>query len=315
MPSPEPSRAASAAADRLLDPAALARVQQRVLSQPGAPWLHTEVARRMAERLPLIRLQPACVLDWYAGLGGGRSWLQQAYPQARVVAVEPAVAQRDATLQALKSAGRGGWWPLRRRPAEPAVLLADEVPADQAQLLWANMVLHGSRDPLATMGRWHQATAFDGCVMFSTLGPGTLDGLRALYARHGWPPPHAPFVDMHDLGDMLVEAGFSDPVMDQETLTLHWADADALLAELRGLGGNLHPQRHAGLRTPRWRHRLQQALGELALQDGRPALRFELVYGHAFKPQPRARMAAVTRLSADTLRMMARTRPGGPPRG
>jgi len=101
----------------------------------------------------------------------------------------------------------------------------------------------------------------------------------------------------------------------ESTRSDHRARADALLAELRGLGGNLHPQRHAGLRTPRWRHRLQQALGELALQDGRPALRFELVYGHAFKPQPRARMAAVTRLSADTLRMMARTRPGGPPRG
>jgi malonyl-CoA O-methyltransferase len=90
--------------------------------------------------------------------------------------------------------------------------------------------------------------------MFSTLGPGHL----ARAARH-LPParlgPAAllPFVDMHDLGDMLVQAGFADPVMDQELLTLTWADADALLAELRTLGANVSRDRHPGLRTPRWR--------------------------------------------------------------
>jgi len=260
----------------------------------------------MAERLPIIRLQPACVLDWCARLGGSRSLLQQAYPKAQVVAVELAAAQRDATLEALQSQ-RPAWWSPSRWQAPPSVLLADEVTAGQGQLLWANMVLHGSSDPLATMRRWHQATAVDGFVMFSTLGPGSLEGLRALYARHGWAPPHAPFVDMHDLGDMLVEAGFADPVMDQEMLTLHWADGAALLAELRGLGGNVHPQRQAGLRTPRWQDALLRALPELAVRDGRPALSFEIVYGHAFRPAPRPRMKAVTTVAAEDLRTMART--------
>lgn len=268
----------------------------------------------MAERLPIIRLQPACVLDWCARLGGSRALLQQAYPRAQVVAVELAAAQRDATVKALQ-AQRSPWWSPSRWQA-PSVLLADEVTAGQGQLLWANMVLHGSSDPLATLRRWHQATAVDGFVMFSTLGPGSLDGLRALYARHGWAPPHAPFVDMHDLGDMLVEAGFADPVMDQETLTLHWADGAALLAELRGLGGNVHPQRHAGLRTPRWHlallHALSQTLPERAAHDGRPALSFEIVYGHAFRPAPRPRIAAVTTVAAEDLRTMARAgRRGG----
>jgi malonyl-CoA O-methyltransferase len=300
-----------------VDPAALVRAQQRVLFQAEPPWLHTEVARRMAERLPLMRLQPDCVLDWCAHVGGSRRLLQQAYPQAQLLAVEPTAARRDATRQALADERRAGWWPLRRKPAAPPVLLPDEVEAGQGQLLWANMVLHGSSDPMATLRRWQQATAVDGFVMFSTLGPGTLDGLRALYDHLGWPPPHAPFVDMHDLGDMLVEAGFADPVMDQETLTLHWADATALLTELRSLGANLHPQRFAGLRTPRWRHRLQLALIDhlqgAAAQDGRPALRFEVVYGHAFKPAPRPRVAALTTVSAEDLRTMARTGRRAPP--
>ena len=94
------------AAQRLLDHAALARVQQRVLAWPDAPWLHGEVARRMAERLPLIRLQPQRVLDWCAQVGASRHLLQQAYPQAEVVAVEPTPGTREATARALQPA----WW-------------------------------------------------------------------------------------------------------------------------------------------------------------------------------------------------------------
>ena len=100
--------------------------------------------------------------------------------------------------------------------------------------------------------------------MFSTFGPDTLAELRALYRELGWAAPAQAFVDMHDLGDMLVHAGFADPVMDQEHLTLHWPGPRELLAELRSLGGNLNPARHRGLRTPRWRSRLEAALRERA---------------------------------------------------
>ncbi len=305
MPDTAPQRAAetaAAATPPLQDPAALARVQRRLLSQSSPPWLHAEVARRMAERLPLIRLQPPCVLDWCAGLGASRTLLERAYPQARVLAVEPTPSTREATARALQLP----WWSPRRLQGMPEVLLADEVGAERAHLLWANMVLHGSSDPLSTLRRWQQATAVNGFIMFSTLGPGSLAGLRALYARLHWPPPHAPFVDMHDLGDMLVEAGFADPVMDQETLRLTWPDGKALLTELRGLGANVHPQRMDGLRTPRWYQALLAGLQELAGADGRPALEFEIVYGHAFKPAPRARVAAVTTVAAADLQRMAR---------
>ena len=188
------------------------------------------------------------------------------------------------------------------RPLAPA-----DVPAGGAQLVWANMCLHAVADPQALMARWHTALQTEGFLMFSTLGPGSLAPLRALYARQGWPPPFAPFVDMHDLGDMLVHAGFADPVMDQETITLTWADGPALLRELRTLGGNMDPSRHAGLRTPRWRQQLQTRLQAECAQDGRVALPFEIVYGHAFKPVPRPRVAASTAIAVEDLRTMART--------
>src|SRR5215207_921429 len=165
------------------------------------------------------------------------------------------------------------------------------------------MVLHGVVDPPAAFARWHRLLSVGGVAAFSCLGPGTLRELRELYAAHGWPAPTPGFVDMHDLGDMLVGAGFADPVLDQETLVLTWADADAALAELRQLGGNAAPDRFAGLRTPRWRRRLRDALAERAGVDGRIALGFEVAYGHGFKPAPRVGAGEVS-VSLDDMRAM-----------
>jgi len=96
-------------------------------------------------------------------------------------------------------------------------------------------------------------------------------------------------------------------VMDQEMLRLTWATPAALLSELRGLGANAEPARHPGLRTPRWRARLEAALAERAGTDGRIALEFEIVYGHAFNPPPRVVVTGETRLTAADLQRMART--------
>ncbi|MDE2370984.1 MAG: biotin synthase [Burkholderiales bacterium] len=285
---------------RPLDAVALERQQQRLNRASQSPWLHGEVARRMAERLPMIRIEPATVIDWGSFLGGSREVLRQAYPRARVTAVEPDVERREATRRSLARP----WWS-RRGPAA-AVVTESEVGAASARLLWSNMGLHGAPDPEAVMSRWLAALEVDGFLMFSTLGPGTLGALRELYAAQGWPTPAAPFVDMHDLGDMLVHAGFADPVMDQERLTLTWPNAEALLAELRGMGGNAALDRSPGLRTRRWRERLLALLGARADAAGRIALDFELVYGHAMKPPPRARMATETTVPLDEMRTLIR---------
>jgi malonyl-CoA O-methyltransferase len=199
------------------------------------------------------------------------------------------------------------WWSLRRwAGGAPTVVLAQDLMPGQGQLLWSNMGLHGAINPQAVMAQWLRAIAVDGFLMFSTLGPGSLQTLSALYAAQGWGPALAPFVDMHDLGDMLVHAGFADPVMDQEQITLTWASADALLVELRQWGGNVAVGRHAGLRTPRWRQRLLDQLNKSADRDGRVALTLEIVYGHAFKPAPRPRLAAETSLPLEDMRAMVR---------
>jgi malonyl-CoA O-methyltransferase len=280
------------------DPAAAARVCSRVGAAAQAPWLHSEVARRMAERLPIIRQPPQRWLDWWAHAGGSSAAVRAAYPNAQRIAVEP-----DALLQARSSQRLPPWWSRRRwGPQADTVVQQDAVEAAGAEMLWANMMLHGCAAIGATFAAWHRALAIDGFLMFSTLGPSTLRELRQLYEQMGWGPAFVPFADMHDLGDLLVQAGFADPVMDQEQLTLTWSSPQAALDELRSLGGNMHAARHAGLRTPRWRERLLAQLQCRADADGRLALSFEIVYGHAVRPRPRARVAPVTTVSLQDLR-------------
>ena len=294
------------ASGRRLDGVAVDAALRRLAAAPEPPWLHREVARRMGERLAPIRVQPARILDWWAGLGAGAAVLRERYPKAQIVAVEPGPgwpARRG------RQASRH-WWSLGGAALEAHAASEDDAAIGPAQLVWANMMLHGVVDPPALFARWHRMLDIEGVVALSCLGPGTLRELRDLYAAMAWPAPTPGFVDMHDLGDMLVAAGFADPVMDQETLTLSWPSPEALLAELHQLGGNAAPDRFHGLRTPAWRRRLLTELGARAGADGRIALSFEIAYGHGFKAVPRARAGEPVTVSLEDMRAMVRRPPG-----
>jgi malonyl-CoA O-methyltransferase len=292
MSDPTPTPAGFAHKPRMLDAIAVAAALRRMAAAPQPPWLHAEVARRMAQRLLIVKLQPETVLEWWGHTGASGGLLAAAYPKARRIVVEPI----DALLQRSRRAAKVPWWSARRRARAADVQSDADGTPGAAQLLWANMMLHAVADPPVLLARWQRLLATDGFVMFSCLGPGTLRELRVMYRGLGWPPPAPDFVDMHDLGDMLVQAGFADPVMDQETLTLTWDSAQALLAELRGLGGNASPARWPALRTPRWRERLCAGLQSLAGADGRLGLSFEIVYGHAFKAAPAVKGESVVTL-------------------
>ncbi len=287
---------------RRLDGIAVDTALRRMARARESPWLHIEVARRMVERLGPIRLAPRRVLDWWAGPGGSAEVLRQALPDAEIVAVEP----NDAWAAQARRVSPRWWQPWLSAPAPVRIAAEPDTAIGRAQLVWSNMMLHGIVDPPALFARWHGLLDVDGVAMFSCLGPGTLRELRALYAELGWPAPTPGFVDMHDLGDMLVDAGFSDPVLDQETVTLRWKSGEALLAELRTLGGNAAPDRHAALRTPTWRRRLIDALEARRDADGTIGLGFEIAYGHGFKVAARARGAAPVLVSLDDMRSMVR---------
>ncbi len=265
---------------------------------PESPWLHEEVARRMQERLDLIKQQPASWLHW-APLEGGmqaHGLLTQRYPQALCTVLETSAARRVQVQQMLRSP----WW-TRQRWMQPQARVVSQV-VQPVQMVWANMNLHMAADPQALLAQWHQALQVDGFLMFSCLGPDTLQELRGLYQRMGWAAPSHAFTDMHDWGDMLLAAGFAEPVMDMERITLTFETPQRLLQELRGLGRNLHVDRFPGLRGRRWHAQLLQALAGMPLQ-----LTFEVVYGHAFKPAPRVPVGAQSEISLQDMRAALRS--------
>lgn len=282
-----------------LDPVASARWAAR--PHAASPWLNEEIGRRMEDRLQWIRLQPTSWVDWAPVSGGLQTHakLRARYAQAQCSVVEASPQLEQRARQALQA-------PLWKRWLPKHALNFGAPAAGSADMLWANMALHNSANPQALLQQWHQLLAVDGFLMFSCLGPDTLRELAEVYQAQGWPPASHAFTDMHDWGDMLVQAGFAEPVMDMERITLTYADADSLLAECRLLGRNLHRERFAGLRGKRWLAQLKTALLALAKpqQDGRLTLTVEVIYGHALKPIPRLKVQSESTVSLQDMRTL-----------
>jgi malonyl-CoA O-methyltransferase len=281
-----------------IDPTAAARWVKRLPVQ--SPWLHEEVARRMEQRLRWIAHAPRRWLHWEPLLGGveAHGLLTGRYPDS-----EPyvALAIEEHAHAARKIIAKPWWTAARWTSPQPRF----DHPAEPVDMLWANMALHLSADPAALLARWHSLLAVDGFLMFSCFGPDTLRELRRLYAQVGWQPPSHEFTDMHDWGDMLVQSGFAEPVMDMERITLSYSSPQTLITELRGLGRNLHIARFQGLRGRRWMRELQAQMSEqLTPVDagGRLQMTFEVIYGHAFKPAPRLTVTAETHVTLDEMR-------------
>lgn len=285
------------------DARAVARQRRRLAALAQTPWLNEMLAVRMAERLEWIKIDVTSLLQWQPLLGGGDAALRQRYPQARAVWVETEGAAQAVARERLKTP----WWQPWKAPQ--AVLNApDEIVPGSTQLVWASLALHTAPDPDRLLKLWAQALAPEGFLMCSSLGPDSFKELRALYADEGWGAATPDWVDLHDLGDALLRCGFEDPVMDQERITLTWADAPSLWRDLQAIGGNLAPARFAGLRTPRWQSRWMQAVEQrLRGPDGRIAMTLEFVCGHALKAEPSGPPGEST-VSLDSLRQQLSTR-------
>ncbi|MBK8337564.1 MAG: malonyl-ACP O-methyltransferase BioC [Sterolibacteriaceae bacterium] len=255
----------------------------------AAAVLAREVARRMGERLDLVTLQPARILDIGCGTGADLRLLAERYPQAERIGC-------DFSLAMLREAGEELPWFKRLLPggrAREAVRVCGEatrlpLAGGSISLAWSNLMLHWLVDPLPALSEIQRVLAVDGLLMFSTFGPDTLKELRRCFAQADSLPHVHRFIDMHDLGDALVKAGFAEPVMDMETLTLTYDGIDALLRDLRVSGAQCAlAGRRRGLSGKNLWARVHAAY-EMHRRDGRLPATFEVVYGHAWKPAPRS---------------------------
>ena len=236
--------------------------------------LQREIGERMLERLGYIRLAPRRLLDLGCGTGLSLDGLAHRYRRAELIAL-------DFAPNMLRLARRRGHW-LNR----PRLLCADaeQVPLadDSVDLVFSNATLQWVNDLDATFRELLRVLRPGGLLLFSTFGPDTLRELRAAWAVADGGAHVSSFLDMHDIGDALVRAGFADPVMDVERMTLTYADIGDLMRDLKRLGArNALTARARGL-TGRRRFAAVAEAYERERRDGRLPATYEVVHGHAW---------------------------------
>jgi len=300
--SPESPEFSNSRRSAPIDPGRVRSLFARPQRVAESAFLRREVATRMFERLELIRLDPQCLIDAGCGEGADLSLLQQRYPGARLLGIDGAAAMlacaRDSQVAA-RSALRGLLAKLvarMSRAVDASDTNAQLICADYARmplatgcadLIWSNLALHWHAQPDRVFAEWRRLLRVDGLLMFSCFGPDTFKEVRAVFAAIGENSSVLPFVDLHDLGDMLVAAGFADPVMDMEMITVTYASLPELWSDLRAWGGNPLSTRRRGLIGRSAWQRLQRELESLRRSDGQYSLTFEVLYGHAFRPEAR----------------------------
>jgi malonyl-CoA O-methyltransferase len=287
FPAPDP---------RDVDPGAVRRAFGRAAATyDAAAVLQREVSARMASRLEYVKLSPSLILDGGCGTGEAVGELAIRYPGARVVALDNALPMVTAT----RARTRQGRSLLRR--LLPAGIVGDArapwcicgdlnalpLRGVAFDLVWSNLALQWVNDVPRVFGEWRRVLKVGGLAMFTTFGPDTLREVRSAFARADGHTHTNRFIDMHDLGDMLVAAGFADPVMDMEKITLTYDDPASFLHDLKLIGATnaTRGRPHGLMGRGRWRKML--AALESMREGGRLPATFEVVYGHAWKGEPK----------------------------
>lgn len=251
----------------------------------AAAVLQREVCTRLLERLECIKLQPSRLLDVGSGTGWGTRQLGERYAKTEVIALDIALGM----LQVAR--GTSGWWKKLFAGKRESFLCADvealPLAANSVGMVWSNLALQWCNDLPATFTELQRVLKVDGLLMFSSFGVDTLKELRIAFRDVDGYNHLNRFADMHDIGDMLVAAGFAGPVMEMETITLTYQDVRAVMRDLKSIGAhNATAGRSPGMMgKAAW----QRVIGnyETLRRDGRLPATFEVIYGHAWKPLPK----------------------------
>lgn len=239
--------------------------------------LQREVGARLLERLALIRMAPQRILDLGTGTGHVARALLKRYSGARVVGMDIA---EGMLAQARR---HSGWW---RRPRFVCGDI-ERLPfaSHSVDMILSNLTLQWCNGLDAAFAEFRRVLRPGGTLLFTSFGPDTLRELRTSWAAADSYSHVNSFLDMHDVGDALVRAGLTEPVLDVERFTLTYPDLQGLVGDLKTLGAhNVTAGRARGL-TGRGRWRAVREAYETHRVDGLLPATYEVVYGHAWAPE------------------------------
>jgi malonyl-CoA O-methyltransferase len=244
-----------------------------VATYDDAAVLHREVRDNLLQRLDLMALAPRVVVDAGAGTGHASRALIRRYPKSLVIAC-------DTSHLMLRAAAAQQTW-LRRFARVCADAQRLPLADGSVDLILSNLMLQWC-DPEAVFAEFRRVLAPRGLLNFTTLGPDTLRELRSAWSGVDAHTHVNQFLDMHDIGDALVRAGFASPVLDVERYTLSYLDVRRIAADLKATGAhNATVGRSKGL-TGRGRFNALETAYEAYRQAGRLPATYEVVFGHAW---------------------------------
>ena len=270
----------------------------------AAAELQRRVRDELLSRLDYVKLEPAAVLDLGAGTGHAALALKRRYPASTVLAVDLAEsmlreARRRQTL-------------FRRFQRVCADAAALPLRSASVELVFSSLMLQWCDVPDGVFAECRRVLRPGGLLSFTTFGPDTLVELRRAWAAADDGVHVSRFLDMHDVGDALVRAGFAEPVMDVDRVTLTYAEVRDLMRDLKAIGAhNAASGRRRGLTGRSTFARVVDAY-ERERRDGRLPATYEVVYGHAWAPAVDGRRADSSGEVRVPIHSIGRRRPGGP---
>lgn len=239
-----------------------------------AAFLQQEVADRLLERLDYMRIKPSIILDLGAATGYATHKLKERYPKAQLIALD----SRENLLTTFKHS----WW--KKDPTRVCTDL-EKIPLNNnsVDLIFSNLSLHTLNDPQFCFKEWQRILKPEGLLLFTSFGPDTLRELRISLSELKFEYNLRNFIDMHHLGDILLNIGFQDPVMDMEMITLSYTDLKKLIKDIHysGVEQNAQP-----LMDPTNWNTLSEQYAKLRLENQQLPATFEILYGHAWKAKP-----------------------------
>lgn len=237
--------------------------------------LQREVLSRLFERLQYIKIDPNLVVDLGCGTGQAIKMLRKQYSKAGVLGLDLA---HEMLTQSKKNFGVFDRKWLVNADMEHLPLADDRV-----DLIFSSLALQWSNDLESTFKEFKRAGRTGGLLMFTTFGVNTLSELRQSWFEIDPSPRVHQFMDMHDIGDMMMSSGLSQPVLDMENITLEYEYFEDLLKDLKSIGAtNAENNRSRGLMTAKKLARLKVAYENFAFKDERYLATYEIVYGHAW---------------------------------
>ena len=245
-------------------------------SYDRAAILQEEVLSRLLQRLGYIRHLPETIIDVGCGTGKGVRGLQKTYPRARVIAADLAHAML------LEARSRYRW--LGKKYLVAADM--EQLPFADASfdLVFSSLALQWSNDLRVSLKEFARVARPQSLLMFSSFGPGTLQELDSSWRALDDRPHVHQFVDMHDVGDIMLACGFAQPVVDAELIRLEYDSFRALLDDLKNIGAtNADVNRSRGLMTPSRLRDLEASYREHGFEGGKFVASYEVVYGHAWR--------------------------------